>query len=72
MDNATPLLDILLADNEVSSQISAEELWKLCDQVKYMGCACNVQGISIGGTKLQNEYERWEAPHRSATSTLNN
>jgi hypothetical protein len=33
------LLDILLADNEVSSQISTKELAKLCDSMRHMRCA---------------------------------
>lgn len=34
-----PLLDVLLANETVSSKISAEELAKLCDPLNYMGSA---------------------------------
>lgn len=61
IDTSSPLLDVLLADNDVASQISAEELAKLCDPMRYMGCAQqmvdNVLKHSIGGSKLQNGHK---------------
>jgi hypothetical protein len=55
------LLDILLADNEVSSQISTKELAKLCDSMRHMRCARqmvdNVLRQNIGGSELHKRYQ---------------
>jgi 3-carboxy-cis,cis-muconate cycloisomerase len=39
IEKSQPLLDVLLANESVSSKISAEELEKLCDPLNYMGSA---------------------------------
>jgi 3-carboxy-cis,cis-muconate cycloisomerase len=39
IDTARPLLDVLLVEEAVRAKISAEELEKLCDPMRYMGCA---------------------------------
>jgi 3-carboxy-cis,cis-muconate cycloisomerase len=39
IETSQPLLDVLLANESVSSKISAEELEKLCDPLNYMGSA---------------------------------
>ena len=61
IDTSRPLLDVLTADTEVSSRISADELANLCDPMRYLGCAQqmvdNVLRHSRGGSKLQNGYQ---------------
>lgn len=39
IDSARPLLDVLLGEESVRAKISAKELEKLCDPMRYMGCA---------------------------------
>ena len=46
IETSQPLLDVLLANELVSSKISAEELAKLCDPLNYMGSATRmVDGV---------------------------
>jgi len=42
IETSQPLLDVLLANEVVSSKISAEELEKLCDPLSYMGYAARM------------------------------
>lgn len=39
IDMGRPLLDVLLDEEAVRAKISAEELERLCDPMRYMGCA---------------------------------
>ena len=39
IDTARPLLDVLLAEGSVRAKITEEELGRLCDPMRYMGCA---------------------------------
>jgi len=39
IETSRPLLDVLIANELISSKISAEELEKLCDPLNYMGSA---------------------------------
>lgn len=60
IDTGRPLLDVLLADEQISMKVSAEELTKLCDPMRYMGCAqqmvVNVLRSGEGQTKLTNGH----------------
>lgn len=58
IDTGRPLLDVLRADEDVTTKIGSEALAKLCDPMRYMGCAQqmvdNVLEHSSGYTKLVN------------------
>lgn len=60
IEASQPLLEVLLANESVASKISAAELEKLCDPLRYMGCAQrmvdDVLAQRVGGEKLQNGF----------------
>lgn len=60
IDTGRPLLDVLLADEQISTKVSTDELTKLCDPMRYMGCAqqmvVNVLRRSESQTKLTNGH----------------
>ncbi|KAM0722790.1 hypothetical protein Q7P37_002232 [Cladosporium fusiforme] len=60
IEASKPLLGVLLANEAVAGKISAAELEKLCDPLRYMGCAQrmvdDVLAQRVGGEKLQNGF----------------